>query len=77
MPAKQKLSEVERARLGPKKRAERKRVANQKMALRVEGSEVYHLVKRIKLTVADVNAIFDCDAWYSTAEFSCKNCAHP
>jgi hypothetical protein len=47
------------------------------MALRVEGSEVYHLVKRIKLTVADVNAIFDCDAWYSTAEFSCKNCAHP
>jgi|AntAceMinimDraft_5_1070358.scaffolds.fasta_scaffold184732_2 hypothetical protein len=61
--SKQNLTEAERARLGPKERAERKKIANQKMALRVEGSEVYHLVKRLKLTVADVNAAFNCDAW--------------
>ena len=62
MPPKR-VSTAERARLSPRERERRKKIANQKIALRVEGSDLYKLVKRIKLTVADVNEIFGCDAW--------------
>jgi hypothetical protein len=40
------------------------------MALRVEGTDLFKLVKRINLTVPGVNKIFGCDAWYCREEAS-------
>jgi len=34
----------------------------------VEGTEVYKLVKRIKLNAPEINKIFECDAWYARDE---------
>ena len=71
MPPKQRaISSAERARLSPRERNRRKRIAHEKMALRLEDEEVYHLVKRIRLTTADLNRIFNADVWYIKDEAS-------
>ena len=70
MPRPERISSAERARLSPKERARRKKVGDQKMALRVEGTDLYKLVKRIKVTISDLNAEFGCDAWYIKDEGS-------
>ena len=48
------LSSVEKAQLGTKERARRKKIGNQLIALKLEGTENYQLVKRIKLVVSEV-----------------------
>ena len=64
------ISSAERARLSPRERARRKRIASEKMALRLEHEEVFKLVKRMKLTVGDLNNLFDADVWYIKDESS-------
>jgi len=64
------LGTAERAGLDPKERKRRAKIGNEKISIRIEGSEIYKFVKRIKLTLKDINKIFDCDAWYAKDEAS-------
>lgn len=56
--------------LDPAERARRSKIAKQKIAVRLEGSEVYQLIKRINLNLPDINKAFDCDAWYVKEEIA-------
>lgn len=70
MSGKPRISTTERAGLDPKERKRRAKIAKEKISLRLEGTEIYKFVKRINLTLKDINHVFDCDAWYAKDEAS-------